>query len=123
MQKTQYGRTLTSVLAIATVANAAYRFGGLVGIAANTEDASRANEFHVEGVYEVVKPVGETWADGAPIYANGAAGAAVAFTETSAAGRVFVGHVHGHVDGEWVANYAGKTAAHLRLHGAPLVVA
>jgi hypothetical protein len=122
MQKTQLGRTLTSVLAIATTATVAYRWGALVGIAANTVGANVANEYHVEGPYPVTKPIGETWADGAPIYAVGAAGAAVTFTETSAPGRVFVGHVHAHVEGTWQANFAGVTAAILRLHGAPVVV-
>jgi predicted RecA/RadA family phage recombinase len=122
MQSTQLGRTLTAVLAVATSATLAYRWGGLVGIAANTVLANAANEFHVEGVYPVTKPLAETWADGAPIYAVGVAGGPVTFTETSAAGRVFVGHCHAHVEGTWQPNFTGTTAAILRFHGAPLVV-
>jgi predicted RecA/RadA family phage recombinase len=122
MQKTQYGRTLTSTLAIATIATAAYRWGTLVGIAANTVPANQANEFHVEGVYPVAKPPAETWADGSAIYAIGAAGGAVTFSEASAAGRVFVGHVHAHVEGNWQSDFAGASTGTLRFHGAPVLV-
>jgi predicted RecA/RadA family phage recombinase len=123
MQQVQLGRTLTSVLAIATNARSAYRFGDMVGIAANTALANEANEFHVEGVYEVVKPNGETWVDGTAIYATGAAGAAVVFTNATAAGRVFVGNVHTHDEGVWAANYASAAlVAKVRFNGAPRVV-
>ena len=122
MQKIQTGVHLTSQLAIATVAQSAYRFGDQVGIAANTVAANMPNEFHSAGVYKVVKPVGEAWADGASIYAVGAAGAAVTFTQTSAAGAIFVGHVHAHVEGEWQASFAGLTYGYVNFNGGSKLV-